>query len=178
MGLFRQDEIDGDHPFSIQHFYMCMMTSIINVTKIELSTLTKTDIVDMLMAELRLPRRMVLQLAVIVQKKTSGHAFFVVELLSSLLRDSIIAYNSQKRRFSWDQDTISFIQTGDGVAGLIASNIKSLPPGSQGVLRILTCLGIQTDVSILQMLENHFEQEIIPSLDLLIEQGIIDRAGE
>lgn len=71
---------------------------------------------------------------------------------------------------------MSFHPTGDGVAGLIASNIKSLPPASQQILQLLSCFGVQTDVSLLQLLE-HFQNGIVSSLDAFIDKGILDRAG-
>mmetsp|Transcript_30851 Transcript_30851/g.66674 ORF Transcript_30851/g.66674 Transcript_30851/m.66674 type:complete len:1679 (-) Transcript_30851:132-5168(-) len=175
VGLFRHDEIGDHHPFTIQYSYLEMMTNNIKITKIKLSSLSKEDISDMLMAELRLPLRFVEQLADVVHKKTSGHALFAIELLNSHLRSSIIAYSFQKRRYSWDQDTIDIIKTEDGVAGLIASNLKSLSPSSQRVLQILSCFGIQTNISLLQLLEN-FQKGIICSLDTLVDKGILDRA--
>ena len=80
VGLFRQDEVKGDHPLTIQLSYVQMMTGNVNTTMIELSSLTKTDVAEMLMSELRLPQRMVLELADAVVKKTSGHAFFIVQV--------------------------------------------------------------------------------------------------
>jgi len=176
VGLFRHDEIDDNHPYTIQLSYLELMTSHINTTKIELSTLSKKDICRMLMAELHLPQRFVLHLADAVHKKTSGHAYFVVELLNSLLRKSVIVYNSQSRRYAWDRDVINMIQTGDGVAGLIASNLRALPPASQRALQIISSFGIQTDISLLKCLEN-FQEGIVSSLDTFVEMGILDRAG-
>ena len=78
IGLFRQDEVKD--PLTIQLSYIQMMTGNVNTTVIELSSLTKTDVAEMLMSELRLPQRMVLELADAVVKKTSGHAFFIVQV--------------------------------------------------------------------------------------------------
>jgi len=176
IGLLRDDEVDDNHPFTVQHSYIKMMTSCINTTEIKLPSLSKEDICDMLMSEFLLPQRYVVHLAKVVHMKTSGHALFVVELLNSLLRDSVITYSPQKRRYDWDEDTINLLQTGDGVAGLIASNLKSLPPAFQRVLQVLSCFGIQTDTFLLEILED-LQQGIISSLDTLVDKGILDRAG-
>ena len=53
-------------------------------------------VIDMIMTELRLPRRMVLDLADVVHKKTQGHSYFVVSMLNELLREGIISYSPQK----------------------------------------------------------------------------------
>ncbi|KAL9181842.1 hypothetical protein ACHAXT_012185 [Thalassiosira profunda] len=176
VGLYRNDEIDSDHPFSIQHAYLQMMTSNVTTTNITLSSLLTRDMEDMLMVELRLTRRMVRELADVVHKKTSGHALFVVELLNSLLRNSTIAYSPPQRRFDWDIVDIEMLKTGENVAELIASNLSSMSPAMQRSLQILSLFGTQTDYSLLQLLEK-FQGGIVSSLDTFIEQGILDRAG-
>mmetsp|Transcript_29949 Transcript_29949/g.63074 ORF Transcript_29949/g.63074 Transcript_29949/m.63074 type:complete len:1665 (-) Transcript_29949:98-5092(-) len=176
IGLFRDDEVDANHPFSIQYSYIQMMTNNINSTNIKLPSLSKKDVGDMLMAEFCLPRRYIAHMAEVVHKKTSGHALFVVELLNSLIRDSIITYSPQTRSYIWDHDAINLLQTGDGVAGLIALNLKSLPPNSQRVLQLLSCFGMQTEIALLKYLES-FQSGIICSLDTFIEMGILDQAG-
>jgi len=173
VGSHREDEIDDGHPLLIQYSYL-QMSSNVNTTEIKLRSLSKNDVTEMLMTDLRLPRRVVVELAAVVHKKTSGHAFFVVELLNSLVRKSTIAYSSQKCSYDWDELEIELIQTGDGVAGLIASNVESLP--NLAFAQILSCFGTQTETDLLQILEK-YQQGIMLSLDMFIEKGILDQAG-
>jgi len=197
VGSFRHDEIDENHPFSVQYSYLQMMTSNVNTTDIKLSSFSKKDIAIMISEEFHLPCRVVSGLADIVHKKTSGLPFFVVELLNSLLRDSIITYSSPKQCYSWDVDTVSFIQTEESVAELIASNVKSLPLPSQEILRIISCFGIQTDVSLLhhldscrqagrhngrvgQLVSSAGDTEVegmMVEIEQFCDMGILDRAG-
>jgi len=86
-----------------------------------------------------------------------------------------VAYSSTKQCYDWDLDRIGFIQTHANVAELIAANLTSLSPSSMSVLQILSCFGIQTDMSLLQVLSNF--QEGMISLDDFDERGILDRAG-
>ena len=120
------------------------MSSDVNTTGIKLGSLSRNDVIDMIMTQLRLPRQLVIELAAVVHKKTSGHAMFVVQLFNSLLRDSIIAYSTQKLRYVWDQDRINVVETSKGVAGLILSSFSSLPLASQHVLQLLSTFGTQT----------------------------------
>eukprot|EP00581_Thalassiosira_minuscula_P019454 CAMPEP_0183717322 /NCGR_PEP_ID=MMETSP0737-20130205/10966_1 /TAXON_ID=385413 /ORGANISM="Thalassiosira miniscula, Strain CCMP1093" /LENGTH=1413 /DNA_ID=CAMNT_0025946739 /DNA_START=71 /DNA_END=4310 /DNA_ORIENTATION=+ len=175
VGAYRSDEVDDDHPLAIQKS-MIILSQGLNTTEICLSSLSKTDIVDMLMTELKLPRRMVDELADIVRKKTSGHALYVVELLNSLLNESILTYSTQKCQYDWDLNRADFIRTGDKVAEFIYSNLSSLTQESQFVLQMLSCFGVQTNVSLLEVLEN-FQTGIMPSLREFIRRGIIDQAG-
>jgi len=174
VGLFRHEEIDDDHPLSIQRSYL-QMSSLINTTEIKLFSLSKDDVVEMAMVVLRLPWRIVAELADLVYKKTSGHAIYVVELFHSLLSESIVTYSSQRQRYVWDLDRIDFIQTHANVAELIAANLTSLPPDAMSVLQVLSCFGIQTDMPLLQVLSD-FQEDML-SLDDFVEKGILDRAG-
>ncbi len=62
---------------------------------------------------------------------------------------------------------------GNDVAELIASNLKSLSLESREILHIISCLGIQSDVTILNFI---FEKGISSSLDQFIDTGILDKA--
>lgn len=93
-----------------------------------------------------------------------------------MLRDKIITFSPKSRRFTWDEDTISFVPTGDGVAGLIAENIKSLPVELLNILQILSCFGVQSDVQVLRLLER-FQKGITNSLPVFVDKGILEQAG-
>ena len=175
VGLYREEEVSDKHPLTIQYSTMQLSASI-KTTRINLSSLSKNDVTNMLMTEFRLPRRIVAELAHVVHKKTAGHALFIVELLNSLLRESTISYSSEKRRYSWDSSRIDCLQTGDSVAELIASNISSLSPTFQRMLHIISCFGTQTHSALLGILEN-LQKGIFFSIDFFIDRGIFDRAG-
>ena len=129
------------------------------------------------MTEMRLPRRLVLELSDVIYKKTSGHAIFVAQLLNSLVRDSTISYSPQKRRFHWGWDEVLSLKTWDSVAGLIVSNLSSLQPGALLTLRILSCFGIQLHISVIDVLDtfprrpNEGIDYFLPSL---VEEGILE----
>lgn len=175
MGLFRSNEVDEVHPLSVQR--LCLDWSrTVNVMEIELSSLPREDVVEMLMEEFRLPRRMVATLADLVHKKTAGHALFSVELLNTLQRDSIVTYDPEQCRHRWDDDRVALLRTGDSVAELLAANVRSLPLESQQTLRVLSCFGTQTDDTLLHILER-FHEGIRASIDGYVEMGILDRAA-
>ncbi|KAL7549362.1 hypothetical protein ACHAWF_012634, partial [Thalassiosira exigua] len=175
VGLYRSDEIDCDHPFAMQ-CSLLQRSNQINVTEIALSGLSKDGVVDMLMLSLKLPRRMVVELADVVFKKTSGHPLFVTQLLTSLVQQSIISYSLHKHCYTWDLDTVDFLPMGNDVATFIASNLSKLPPKALGVLQMLSTFGMQTDISLMQILEK-FREGTISSVDMFVERGILDRAG-
>ena len=103
VGMLREDEVDDYHPFSIQYSYL-QTNSDINTTEVKLESLAKSDVVDMLMETFRLPKRLVVELATAVNKRTGGYAIYVIQLLNKLVRESTIYFSPHCQRYVWDQD--------------------------------------------------------------------------
>jgi predicted ATPase len=175
VGLYREDEVDAKHPLSSQ-FANLEANMSINISRVKLSSLSKDDVIEMVMQEFHLPHRIVHELASVVHKKTAGHPMFVIELLNTLLRDSTIYYNSEKRRHCWNRSDINCLQTGESVAELIASNISSMSPKFQRMLHILSCFGVKIITAVVKILDS-FETGISTAVDIFNEQGIIDTDG-
>jgi len=178
VAMYRDNEVTSSHP-STSQLEGLQRNEHVNVTSINLPSLSKNDIIDMMMTELRLPRRIVLDLSDIVHKKTSGHALFVVQLLNSLVRDSIVLYSPTKKRYLWDFERLNNLQTWDDVASLIVSNLSSLSSADLKVLELLSCFGTQTHRSIIQHIGTCSTiqveaREIESSLPRLIDVGIIE----
>ena len=182
IGLYRNEKVsnegmglhEGMNPFSVQYFLQ--NCSNIHTSEVKLSGLSKDDLTYMLMEEFRLPRRIVVELADVVHKKTTGHTLFVMELLNSFISGSVITYSSEKKRFVWDPLRIACIRTEDSAAELIASRFSTLPPESQRMLQTLSCFGMQTDDALLQILDR-YQQGIVTSIDTFVDRGILDRGG-
>ncbi|KAL7540948.1 hypothetical protein ACHAXR_010516 [Thalassiosira sp. AJA248-18] len=179
VGIYRDEEITESHPLTSQLFAL-QQSGNVHLTEIKLPSLSKDDVADMIMAETRLPRRLVVRLADVVYKKTSGHAMFVVELLNSLVRDSTIAYSPRKHRFDWDEHKIATLRTVDSVASLIVSNLSLLKPKPLQSLKILSCLGVQIPLSLVKLLDTspcELQGGMESSLPSLVERGVLEISG-
>ena len=176
VGTYRDNEITHFHPFTAEYVVLQQSKSV-NITEVKLSNLSKNDVTDIIMAEMRLPRRLVSEFADVVHKKSSGHALFVVELLNSLVRDSTLKYSPQKHRIEWDKEKISSLKTWDSVASFIVSNLSLLQPEALQSLRILSCIGMQTHLSLIYGLDGfpHSPEAGISSfVTSLVEVGILE----
>ncbi len=179
VGMYRDDEVSESHPLADQ-LSVLQQSGTVHVTKIKLQSLSADDVADMIMNEMRLPRRLVSGLAKDVHKKTSGHAIFIVQVLNSLVRDSTIAYSPRNRRFDWDEHKIAALRMGDSVASLIVSNLSSLQVDALQSLRILSCFGVQIPFAMLMILA---ESPCAPKggiesfLPGLVEGGAVEASG-
>ena len=173
IGCYR-DGIGERHPLTA-HLSEFRRHHDIGLTEINLNKLSIDDVTDIIMTELRLPRRLVLELANIVHKKTSGHALFVVQLLNSLVRDSVLAFSPMKRRFDWDSAKVRSLKTADNVASLVVSNLNSLNADEIRTLRVLSCFGMQSKLSVLALMNDScLFGGVDPYLQSLIEGGMIE----
>ena len=177
-GIYRDDEADGGQQVTSQVETLRRSQSVAVSDEIALTSLTRDDIADMLMAEMRLPHRLIAKLASIVYHRTLGHAMFVIQLLNGLASSSIISYSPLNNRFVWDADKLTKVKTFDSVASLIVSNLTNVNDQSQKALRVLACLLGQADLSILRLLESN---EIISPeygfeihMQGLVENGIVE----
>ena len=179
IGVYRDDEVSSGLVSFIANFVNPGGGSA-NVTDVKLSTLSRGDVTEMIMTELRLPRRLVISLADVVHKRTHGHALFVVQLLNSLITDGSISYSPTNCRFYWEHEKICILKTADSVASLIVSKLRSMPSGELQCLRIISCFGMQVKSSVLDLLQ-YFS--LAPQggfkiyLSNLLDQGIIQFVG-
>ncbi|KAL7465825.1 hypothetical protein ACHAXS_006140 [Conticribra weissflogii] len=178
-GLYRNSEVADDHPLFVQLSRLRQSKSV-NVSEIRLSAFSKVDMSDMIAAELRLPTRVVDELGTVVQKKTSGHILFAVELLNAMVRNKTIGFSLKTRRYGWSRDKICSLKTEDSVASFIISTLSTLKPEILHILRILSCFGFHTDLAILEQLDASYfglRYDIRTSLRNLVAIGVIDLAG-
>jgi len=180
VGTFRSNEVHYDsHPL-MMHFDHLKESKHTNVTEMKLSSLSRDDVIEMLMNEMRLPRRLVLALADIVHKKTVGHALFIVQLLNSLVRDGTISYSPRKLQYDYDQKDLASVKTGESIATIIIANLELLSENDLQNLRIICCFGRQSYVSILHLIEGcPCVQSIgmLSSISTLVSNGILEQAG-
>ena len=172
-GCYREEAIGSDHPLTRQLSNIRSRNSV-DVSEIRLQGLAFDDVVEMLMFSFGLPRRYVVDLAVEVLRKTVGHALYVVQLLNSWMQSSIIFYGVPLGRYLWNIEQVKAMKTSDTVAGVIASNIESLPDSSKKILRILSCFGTQLAVPLIEIIER-FQPGILEKIDDFVSEGILDR---
>jgi len=172
-GCYREEAIYSDDPMANQLRSIRTRNSV-DVSEIRLKGLTLDDVVEMLMFSFGLPRRYVVDLALEVLRKTTGHALYVVQLLNLWIQSSVIFYGVLLRRYLWDIEQVMAAQTSDTVAGLIASKVEILPDLSKKILRILSCFGAQLTVPLIEIIER-FQPGILDKIDDYVSEGILHR---
>ncbi len=81
------------------------------------------------------------RLAASVYDKTLGNAFFTVQFLNSLYEKALLTFNIREHRWQWNEETIEKQAATDNVVTLMAAKVRNLPPATQAVLKIASCIG-------------------------------------
>ncbi|KAL7536465.1 hypothetical protein ACHAXR_007176 [Thalassiosira sp. AJA248-18] len=77
----------------------------------------------------------------ILYSKTLGNAFFVIEVMRTLVNDELLKFNFGSMKWQWEDDEVSKISITGNVADLLAEKLGRMPPGEQLVLQVAACLG-------------------------------------
>jgi predicted ATPase len=89
-------------------------------------------------------------LADIVHRKTHGSAYFVIELMKSLVDDKLLNFNFGTMCWQWDEDEIDDISITSNVADLMSTKLQKLPSADQLVLQVAGCIGQKFDEIMLE----------------------------
>ncbi len=87
------------------------------------------------------------ELALAVREKTSGHPFFVRELLARLATDAIVSFDPMAQRWEWSMERVLAVPPAGDVVELLAQVLAQLPERVRGVLRVAASVGRRFDLA-------------------------------
>eukprot|EP00977_Amphora_coffeiformis_P001052 scaffold220_cov169-Amphora_coffeaeformis.AAC.32 len=135
------------------------------VDRIHLENLKVTDLVDLLEELLNRSGTEVEQLAEILNKKTAGNAFFVVQFLKQLEEDCRFSFNFGSMKWTWDCSKIRVSYTAtSNVAGILADRMKK-SGAALAILPIAATLGNAFSPETLQMIVDHVKTLLFKTTD-------------
>src|SRR5262249_1078943 len=86
-------------------------------------------------------RARVMPLASLVRGKTGGNPFFVIQFVTALAADGLLAFDSSTLAWSWDVEQIRGTGFTDNVVHLMVERLSRLPDPPREALSTLACLG-------------------------------------
>src|SRR5690606_27673007 len=97
------------------------------VTEIALPPLSTEHLTRMMSDTLHCPVEDAAALAGLVQEKTGGNPFFVIQFLSSLAEKALLSFDHEQARWSWDVEHIRAQRHTDNVVDLMLEKLTQLP---------------------------------------------------
>jgi predicted ATPase len=113
-------------------------------------------------------------LAGLVRAKTDGNPFFVIQFVQ-VLAESLLAFDHERARWTWDLGGIHAKGYTDNVVELLAGKLTRLPLDTQAALRQLACLGNVADVAMLSLVLETPEEQVHAALWDARREQLVDR---
>jgi predicted ATPase/transcriptional regulator with GAF, ATPase, and Fis domain len=145
IGAYRDNEVDDSH----------LLTWAVNrleasggrLSRLSLGPLALQDLTAFLRDTLHREPSYIEPIAGLIQKKTDGNPFFVIQFLKMLEQEGLLIFESEYGGWSFGIDAIAAAGMTDNVVDLMTRKIRRLSATGQHVLTMAACVGNQFDWS-------------------------------
>ena len=172
IGAYRENEVTATHP--LMHKLEAIRARG-KVQDIKLAPLTVEDLGGLVADSLRIDAEQAAPLAALVQAKTDGNPFFVIQFFHVLAEEGLLAFDHKRARWTFDLGGIQAKKYTDNVIDLLAGKLTRLPSDTQDALRQLACLGNVAEVAILSLVLRMPEDQVHAALWEALRQQLIEQ---
>lgn len=141
-----------------------------------LGPLAHADSNELVALALNCPAPSCAHLADMVFARCRGNPMFTLQFLIRLAECSLLRYERQGGRWEWDGPAIAAFKGAASLVELLAARLQQLPYQSLQVVKLMACLGRQTDATTLARVAGMSELEVDESLWPAERLGLVQRA--
>jgi PAS domain S-box-containing protein len=173
IGAYRNNEVDAAHPM-MRKLDAIRQTGA-RVQEIHLASLARDDLGQLIADALRCDLPHVVPLAQLVQEKSAGNPFFVIQFLYALAEEGLLRFNHDAACWSWDLDRIHAKGYTDNVVDLMVGKLNRLPMETQQALQQLACLGNVADIARLSIVLGMSGAQVDSVLRTAVRMELVER---
>jgi PAS domain S-box-containing protein len=144
IGAYRDNEVSPTHPLMLARDTMRKSGAILH--ELVLAPLSVDDVGELIANAVHCEPRSASPLARLVHEKTAGSPFFAIQFLTTLAEQHLLAFDPQRRAWTWDVERIRAKDITDNVVDLMVAKLKRLPAATQDALKQFACLGNAAEV--------------------------------
>jgi PAS domain S-box-containing protein len=174
IGAYRDNEVSRAHP--LMRKLQAIRQAGATVHDIVLAPLTRDDLEQLIADSLHCERADGRPLAGLVQDKTSGNPFFVIQFISALFEQGLLIFDHIEGRWRWDLNHIHAKSYTDNVVDLMVAKLNRLPTETQKALQQLACLGNSADFAMLRMVYQDSSEQMHGQIWEAVRVGLIFRS--
>jgi len=115
------------------------------------------------------------RLAQLIQDKTAGNPFFVMQFLNMLYKEGLIEFSPKALEWRWDAEQIQTQQYTDNVVVLMVAKLKKLPQATQQAVTLAACIGNTAEVSTLALVLKCTEETLREDLKIPVLEGLMQQ---
>src|SRR6202046_2204512 len=172
IGAYRDNEVDATHP--LRHKLDAIRQAGALVQEIRLAPLACDDFKQLIADALRCDPAHVAPLAQLVEEKTAGNPFFVVQFLYTLAEEGLLRLDHDAVCWSWDLDRIRAKGYTENVVDLLVGKVTGLPVKTQQALQQLACLGNVATIAMLSTVLDVPEEQVHAELWPAVRQELVE----
>jgi PAS domain S-box-containing protein len=171
VGAYRDNEVGPSHP--LMRTLGQLRNAGASLREIVLEPLTPDDVGQLVADALHTKPEPVQPLAELVFGKTAGNAFFVIQFITALAEDGLIAFDSDASAWRWDIGRIRAKGFTDNVADLMAAKLGRLADTTQEALGLLACLGNVAEIATLGLVCGETTDAVHAALWQAVRAGLL-----
>ncbi|MBV9891515.1 MAG: serine/threonine-protein kinase PknK, partial [Rhizobacter sp.] len=173
IGAYRDNEVTAAHPLARK--LEAIRNAGASVHDVKLAPLAREEVGRLVGDALRCDAARTAPLPELVHAKTEGNPFFVIQFLSALADEGLLAFDHDAARWSWDVGRIDAKGYTDNVVDLMAGKLSRLPAMTQEALQQLACLGSRASLATLALLRGTPEDQVHADLWEAVRLELVDR---
>ncbi len=174
IGAYRDNETNDAHPLTLS------LNKIIQkgrkIHNIKLGPLDVNSINLIIMNVLLCEAERSLPLAELINKKTAGNPFFVIQFLKNIYDNHLLELNP-RTGWEWDINKVRQLQVTENVIDFMAEKISHFPKNTQDILKICACIGNRFDLESLSVVSGKSIDETLVDLTSAIQEDMISLHG-
>jgi PAS domain S-box-containing protein len=171
IGAYRDNEVSADHPLAMAQAELRKHG--IPLIHTNLSPLNVTDLArlvcDSLMSKPTGPQ----PLADLIQRKTDGNPFFVIQFLTTLYQEGFITFDYEQGRWIYDTEAIAKAPITGNVVDLMSRKIRRLEPVTQHAVNLAAAVGSRFDLKTLAIVGEQTPETTRRNLQPSLQEGLI-----
>ena len=175
IGAYRDSEVDALHPL-MRMLDAMRRSRPVALHEIALPPLALGDVARLLADTLRCERKQVLGLAELLQEKTGGNPFFMIQFISALADEGLLVFEPGAAAWTWNVASIRAKGFSDNVVELMVDKLNRLPAAAQEALKPFSCLGNSATSTHLSLICGTSEVKLHAALWEAVCAGLVFRS--
>ena len=171
IGAYRNNEVDSAHPLMIFLENSLREGALIN--QITLGPLLGEHVARLIADTLNSDLASVDTLAELVVGKTEGNPFFVNQFLMTLYQEGLLAFDENKRKWTWEMSKIQTLDLTENVVDLLIGRLQRLSSETQHVLSLAACIGDFFDLAALELITGQETAELFDAIFPALNESMI-----
>jgi PAS domain S-box-containing protein len=171
VGAYRDNEVNLAHP--LRRTLEAIRADGARVHEIVLEPLELDDVGRLIANALHCKPELARPLAELIQEKTGGNPFFVIQFFVALADEGLLAFDPVASAWQWHMDSIRAKSYADNVVDLMAGKLKRLSAITQEALKQLACLGNVAPIATLALVRGESEEAMHAALWEAVHAGLV-----